>query len=280
MSLRSRSPVIVAASLALSLLGSSFASANSEDGRDAEEILDGFDASGSVGAVNLGADGLVTNTVDADANVVEPTPGGGDIGAGGGPYDDFLLGTDNAVLCDATDEDGNAAACPAPVEEIAEEAEDELTLADIQAEVLRVYQSLPVGPSPISYQPDGTWAAVNMDFIVYTDTTAQVLDTTVLGVPVQFRLTPSHWTWDFGDGSPPLPTSQPGQPYPNQTLTHVYSSASDGVTITLSTLWSGEYQVGGSGDWYPVDGYVTTSSTAGPVEIVAFDVRLVPNRND
>lgn len=117
-----------------------------------------------------------------------------------------------------------------------------------------------------------------MDVVVYTDTAQQLLETTILDIPVSFRLTPSHWTWDFGDGSPAVPSSQPGEPYPNHTISHVYSSAHDGVTISLTTLWSGQFQIAGAGDWYPVQGFVTTTATAGPVEIVAFDVHLVPNQ--
>lgn len=173
-------------------------------------------------------------------------------------------------MCD--DESG----CPQAITDAAEE-DDDLTPADVEAMIVEAFQSLPVAPSPISYQPDGDWAAVNMDFIVYTDTTAQTLGTSILGVPLTFTLQPTHWTWDFGDGSPPLPTSQPGAPYPNQTVAHTYSSASDGVTVTLTTLWSGTFTIADDPTSYPVNGFVTTTNTTGPIEIVAFDVRLVPN---
>lgn len=184
------------------------------------------------------------------------------------------------TLCDAEFGSGQLGNCPQAVEDLAEDAEEELSLAEVEAAILTAFQSLPVAPSPINYQPDGDWALVNMDFIVYTDTATQTLSTTILGVPVTFELTPSHWTWDFGDGSPWVPSSNAGAPYPNQTISHVYTSATDGVTITLTTLWSGRYQINGSGDWYPVNGFVTTTNTAGPVEIVAMDVNLVPNRTD
>lgn len=118
-----------------------------------------------------------------------------------------------------------------------------------------------------------------MDFIVYTDTDHQVFDTTILGVPVTFDLTPRHWTWDFGDGSAPVPASNPGAPYPHHSISHVYTNANDAVTLTMTTLWSGKLQINGTGTWYDVDGFVTTTSTAGPIEIVSFTVRLVPNQD-
>lgn len=210
-------------------------------------------------------------------------PGTGNVAADGNPGDEGAYSQaawePEALPCDATFEDGTIGNCPPGVPEIAEEAEaedEELTPADIQAAILTAFQSLPVAGSPITYQPEGDWALVNMDFIVYTDTATQNLGTTILGVPVTFELTPTHWTWDFGDGAT-MPSSNPGAAYPNHTLSHVYSSAHDGVTVSLTTLWSGEFQIGGAGDWYPVDGFVTTTSTTGPIEIVAMDVHLVPN---
>ncbi|MFV0427617.1 MAG: hypothetical protein ACK5KU_11385, partial [Beutenbergiaceae bacterium] len=177
--------------------------------------------------------------------------------------------------------DGRPLGCAVAADEIVEEAdEDEVTAEEVRAAILEAFQSLPVAPQTINYQPDGTWAAINMDFIVYTNTDHQIFDTTILDIPVTFDLTPRHWTWDFGDGSPPVPSSRPGQPYPNQTISHVYSSTSEGVTITMTTLWSGQIQINGAGDWYDIDGFVTTTSTAGPIEIVSFTVRLVPNQDD
>ena len=115
-----------------------------------------------------------------------------------------------------------------------------------------------------------------MDFIVYTDAGAQLLDTTILGVPVTVRATPVHYSWDFDDGSVPLATTDTGQPYPNHTLAHVYTSAADSVEVTLSTTWQGELQINGSGPWLPIAGFATTTRSAPPVEIVAMDVHLVP----
>lgn len=231
-----------------------------------------------------GGDGNVNAQAERDDTELTPgwTPGAGADSdqasgtLGSDPYIDLVSQNAWTPLCDAVDDEGNLGDCPEALEDLAEE--EEITPADVELLIQQAFQSLPVAPSPISYQPDGDWAAVNMDFIVYTDTAEQVLSTTILDVPVTFRLTPSHWTWDFGDGSPATPSSSPGAAYPNQTISHVYSSASDGVTVSLTTLWSGQFQIAGSGDWYPVDGFVTTTASTAPIEIVAFDVHLVPNQ--
>lgn len=228
----------------------------------------GASATGDAGHVDLSGTGLVESTFNPDG-------ANSDVGntdtVGSDPYVDYSVVGDHTFTCDA--EGG----CPQSIEDAAEE--EDLTPADVEALILEAFQSLPVEASPITYQPDGDWAAVNMDFIVYTDNDQQLLDTTILDIPVAFQLTPSHWTWDFGDGSPAVPASRPGAPYPNHTISHVYSSATDGVTVSLTTLWTGQFQIAGTGDWYPVNGFVTTTATAGPVEIVAFDVHLVPNQS-
>lgn len=148
------------------------------------------------------------------------------------------------------------------------------TYEEIVAWASSEYLRLPLDPSPISYQPDGTWAAVNLDFIVYTDAEAQVFQRDLLGMDITFTATPVHYSWDFGDGSPPLATSSPGNPYPRQDVAHVYSSAHDGVTVAVSTTWQGSFQIDG-GPPIPVPGAAVTTAQAGPVEIVTFDVALV-----
>lgn len=163
--------------------------------------------------------------------------------------------------------------------DLCEPDEDGPTVAEIAALVTTEFQSLHLTAPPITYQPNGDWALVNMDFIVFTSASAQELDTTILGAPITIRATPVHYSWDFGDGSPALATTDQGRPYPDQTLAHVYSSASDGVTVTLTTSWQGEFRIG-AGAWLPISGFATTTSSTGAIEIVEMDVHLVPNADD
>src|SRR5690606_27483777 len=135
---------------------------------------------------------------------------------------------------------------------------------------------LTLTPSQINYQPEGDWALVNMDFIAFTDPTQQTLTTQLFGVDITVRSTPVHYQWDFGDGAT-LATSDPGTAYPNHTLSHVYTQASDGITLTLTTSWRGEFQIAGTNTWIPIAGLATTTSTTAPIEIVTMDVHLVPN---
>jgi hypothetical protein len=187
-----------------------------------------------------------------------------------------------ACLVRWTDDPG--AAEDAPAWEVTEDGqrrvencpEDGPSAEEIAAAVNSAFRTLHLSPSPITYQPEGTWALVNMDFIVYTDPAVQTLDSEVFGIPITIRATPVHYLWDFDDGST-ISTTDPGRPYPEQTVAHVYTSTADAVAVSLTTSFQGEFTYEGADGWLPIAGLATTTSTADPVEIVAIDVNLVPN---
>jgi hypothetical protein len=121
------------------------------------------------------------------------------------------------------------------------------------------FRRLPLTPSTPSFQPADGRGLVNMPLIVFTDPAPQTLATTVLDVPVTVRATPVRYAWDFGDGEPPLVTEDPGQPYPDHTVSRAYGSPG-AYAVRLVTTWRGEFQVAGTGPWIPVDGTATTAS--------------------
>jgi hypothetical protein len=65
---------------------------------------------------------------------------------------------------------------------------------------------------------------------------------------VRERITirPAHFDWSWGDGSADLVTDDPGAPYPQGRVTHVYRSAGD-VRGTLTTQWAATYTVTADG---------------------------------
>ncbi|MFI2752596.1 PKD domain-containing protein, partial [Cellulomonas sp. P22] len=113
----------------------------------------------------------------------------------------------------------------------------------------------------------------------------QELTTTLLDFPITVRATPTQYTWDFGDGSTPLTTTDPGAPFPADG--HVDAGRyPDGVigypyphlgtfTITLTTTWAGQYQVAGTTTWLPVTGTATTTTTHTPVTVLESRTHLV-----
>jgi len=229
-----------------------------DDDFGGEVVDEGFAVSGLSNHLDVRVDDTPTTTSDASLDLVQ---------------DSYEAARVVCLLRQGTDESGELLN-----EEtyLCEEEEDALTTAEIVALVASEFKTLPLAAPAITAQPDGDWALVNVDFVVYTEADQQLLSTTILGVPVTIRATPVHYSWDFGDGSPALSTTDRGQPYPNQTVAHVYTNAADAVAVSLTTSWQGELQINGSGTWLPIAGFATTTSSTDPVEIVAMDVHLVP----
>jgi len=136
------------------------------------------------------------------------------------------------------------------------------------------FRRLPLTASAPQVQPADGRGLVGMDLIVFTDPAAQVLTTTILGVPVVVRATPTSYAWDFGDGTPPLVTSDPGRPYPHQTVARPYSTEGT-FALRLVTTWSGTYQVNGIGPWQTVSGTATTTSAPLTTQVLAASSTLV-----
>lgn len=122
------------------------------------------------------------------------------------------------------------------------------------------FARLPLTPSPVTIQPAGGRTLVNIDTITYTSADPQYLTTTVLGITLEVRATPTAWTWDFGDGTPPLVRTTPGAPYPDHDTAHPYTTPGT-HTITATTTWTGHYRPVGTTGWTPVDGVATTTTT-------------------
>ena len=125
------------------------------------------------------------------------------------------------------------------------------------------FRRLPLPVPAVHMQPDTGWVLVNKETIVYTDPTPVVLTTQLLGRVVTVEATPSMFTYEWGDGSGPERTKDPGSPYPAFDVFHVYKDLGE-VAITITTEWSGRYQVEGDPQWRDVTGTATTTAT-GPV---------------
>ncbi|WP_159620412.1 hypothetical protein [Ruania rhizosphaerae] len=139
------------------------------------------------------------------------------------------------------------------------------------------FVELPLVPAQVRVQPEGqSWTVVNLDTIAYTSGEAQVLSTQVLGFDVAVRATPVEFAWDFGDGSDPVVTSDPGLPFPDHTVAHAYSAVAEERRVSLTTTWVGEFQVAGQGPWIPIAGTAQTTSVSDPFEVLEVRTRLVP----
>jgi hypothetical protein len=74
-------------------------------------------------------------------------------------------------------------------------------------------------------------------------------------------ITPAHYTWEWGDGTAPLQTDDPGSPYPDGHVTHTYDRAAH-VTVALTTEWSATYTITVAGQTFgPYDATGTVQRT-------------------
>ena len=135
--------------------------------------------------------------------------------------------------------------------------------------------TLIVDGSGITLQPPGATVLLHMPLIAYTNPTTRTLTTSVGGTAVDVEVTPATYTWNWGDGTT-FSTTDPGNPYPNQSVTHLYAATADNVVVSLTTTWTARFKPSGAADWQPVDGYVTTTQSAPPFNIR----RLIPYLSD
>lgn len=140
--------------------------------------------------------------------------------------------------------------------------------------VAREFQTLTIAPSGISIEPPNGWTLAGLDTVVFAEHANRTLRATILGQGVTIRAIAQSYAWDFGDGSAPLSTADPGRPYPNASISHVYRAAAT-RTIRLTTTWSGEYLVDGFTGWLPVGGTAATVSTSAPLRVHTAESRLV-----
>ncbi|MEE6289081.1 hypothetical protein V2J52_15625 [Georgenia sp. MJ173] len=136
-------------------------------------------------------------------------------------------------------------------------------------------QSLLVDAGGLDVQPDRSWVLVHTETIAFTGAEQQVLTTTVLDAPIEVMVTPEQFTWDFGDGSAPLVTTDPGAAWPDHTVAHAYGSAQPAAAISVQTEWDAVFRIQGMTTWLPVTGTVVTTETSEPFDVVTATPRLV-----
>ncbi|WP_231851747.1 hypothetical protein [Modestobacter italicus] len=136
-------------------------------------------------------------------------------------------------------------------------------------EVFRYFQTLPLPQLTTRQQPPGE-ALVGLPVIFFTDSpTTQLFTVDIRGFTVDIAATASTYSWDTGDGVV-LTTDDPGAPYPNETITHDYSSGT--YTASLTTTWSATYSVDG-GVQADVPG--TTTTQGAPATFTVLQARTV-----
>ena len=124
-----------------------------------------------------------------------------------------------------------------------------------EAMVARAFRHVPL-PGLVTHVQPKDKTLVEFDTIFWTQARPISRTVTLLGQQVRLQITPSRFTWTYGDGSVET-TSGPGAPYPSKDVTHRYPHAHTTVAAHVAVTWTAEYSLNG-GALRPVDGTVTT----------------------
>jgi hypothetical protein len=144
-----------------------------------------------------------------------------------------------------------------------------LNPAPSPGEVFRYFKELPLPKLTTKQQPPGNGLS-GLPVIFFTDgPTSQHFTVDIRGFTVDIAATATAFTWHTGDGGD-LHTTDPGAPYPDQTITHDYRSGS--YTASLTTTWGATFSIDG-GASASVPG--TTTTDGPPVTFRVLQARAV-----
>ena len=149
---------------------------------------------------------------------------------------------------------------------------------------------VPVPGAGLSWQPrKKSYTNVGVPTIVYAAAPSQTHTTSLFGHEVVITLTASQYSYDFGDGTPPLVTSRAGEPWrrgnKEARLTHHYEETTSGGerrTITLTTTWDATTTNPFTGQTLTLPSIITTTeqSTPFPVSHLRIDLTDTADEQD
>ena len=107
------------------------------------------------------------------------------------------------------------------------------------------FQRLPLPTLTTQHQPPGNGLS-GLPVIFYTDSpTTQTFTVDIRGFTVVIEAKATQYTWHTGDpATPAVVSTDPGRPYPNETVEHDYRSGT--YTAYLTVTWGATFTVNGS----------------------------------
>lgn len=118
-------------------------------------------------------------------------------------------------------------------------------------------------PALVTHVQPATRTLVNVDTIVYATPAAFDDTVTLLGETVRIHAVPTTYTWHFGDGTTTT-TTDPGAPWPHDTVTHRYQRVDDHVPVSVTVSYSVTYSTNAA-PWVPLDSPI---DSPGPSTII------------
>ncbi len=154
---------------------------------------------------------------------------------------------------------------------------DEAPAESVPAEVLLEYAVAQVQASGAGVVKQPMWdTLMGVPTLVYVTSPTQTLTTTLFGEQVAVMLEATRFSYDFGDGTPALVTTDPGAPYPARRVYHVYERRQSDVVITLTTTWRGSVTSPFDGSTASLNGVVTTVESTDPFRVCKAHIYTVP----
>ena len=147
---------------------------------------------------------------------------------------------------------------------------------------------VPVSGAGLSWQPrKKSYTNVGVPTIVYAASPTQSHTTSLFGREVVITLTASQYSYDFGDGTPPLVTTRAGEPWrrgnKEARLTHHYEEVTSGDerrTITLTTTWDATTTNPFTGQTLTLSAVVTTTEQSSPFPVSHLRIDLTDTADE
>lgn len=148
--------------------------------------------------------------------------------------------------------------------------------ADLAPDVAEAFRRLPVPAPRVTVQPTGA-SVVRIPTIFFADgEQAHTADLSIAGFAVRLTATTTRWHWIFGEDGATQTTTDPGAPYPHQTVQYAYQE-SGAKQATVTSEWMGSYVIAGVGATLPVDERVSRTTTT-TIDVRTARAELIGNR--
>ncbi|WP_131245849.1 hypothetical protein [Schaalia suimastitidis] len=133
--------------------------------------------------------------------------------------------------------------------------------------------SVTINGAGLVMQP-AQYAYIDFAQLAHATTPTQTHTVTLMGTPVTITLHATNFTFDFGDGTPPITSSTPGAPYPDMTISHHYTHTHPARVLTLTTTWAAHIVNPFTGEEIQVDGALSTTERTQPFPVRKAHVAL------
>ena len=259
------------------------------------------DYSGRASSGSSGASSSGSGSVDGGVPAVSGAPGGSSRGGrAGGPLEMVCTGEREGIPGSAA-RPGDAGAVSSHCQyvpgtptttpaddEPADDNSGEGEAPSAETIVRTALSRVAVSGAGLSWQPrKKSYTNAGVPTIVYAATPSQTHTTALFGHEVTITLTASQYSYDFGDGTPPLVTTRAGQAWrrgnKEARLTHHYEQTTRGDerrTITLTTTWDATTTNPFTGQTLTLPAVVTTTEKSDPFPISHLRIDLTDTADE